>query len=60
LEGFAMEDVGILNVHFVYFTASWYILWPFDTLGGHLVYFSRFGMLYLGKSGNPVANACAI
>jgi hypothetical protein len=34
----AMEDLFID----VYFTAKWYILWPFC---GHLVYFSRFGML---------------
>jgi hypothetical protein len=45
LEGLAMEDVGIINEHLVYFTAIWYI---FD----HLVYSvvnlnisSRFGML---------------
>jgi hypothetical protein len=39
--------------HFVYFTVKWYILWPFGTLCGHLVYFSHFGMLYREKSGNP-------
>jgi hypothetical protein len=42
-----MEDVGI-------FMAKWYTLWPFGTIFGHLVYFSRFGMLYREKSGNPV------
>jgi hypothetical protein len=31
----------------------WYILWPFSTLFGQLVYFSRFGMLYQEKSGIP-------
>jgi hypothetical protein len=46
----------------------WYILWPFGIFYGHLVYifyghlvyfwsiwyiFSRFGMLYQEKSGNP-------
>jgi hypothetical protein len=28
-------------------------LWPFGTFSGHLVYFSRLGMLYREKSGNP-------
>jgi hypothetical protein len=37
----------------VYFTAIWFILWPF-VFYGHLVYLSRFGMLYLGRSGNPI------
>jgi hypothetical protein len=54
LEGLAMEDVGIFYDHFVYFTAKWYILWPFGAVCGHLVYiFPRFGMLYREKSGNP-------
>jgi hypothetical protein len=30
-----------------------YILWPFDIFHTYLVYFSRFGMLYQEKSGNP-------
>jgi hypothetical protein len=29
----------------VYFTAIWYILWPFGILSGKLVYFTRFGKL---------------
>jgi hypothetical protein len=45
-----MEDVGICYVHFVYFAAKWYILWPFGTFCGHLVYFSRFGMLGAKKN----------
>jgi hypothetical protein len=32
---------------FLYFVAIWYILWSFGTI------FSRFGMLYQEKSGNP-------
>jgi hypothetical protein len=36
-----------------YFMAIWYILWPFGMSYGYLVYFSRFGMLYQEKSGNP-------
>jgi hypothetical protein len=31
----------------------WYILWLFGTFYGYLVHFSRFGMLYQEKSGNP-------
>jgi hypothetical protein len=52
-KGLSMDDVGIFNGH-------WYILRPFDILDGHLVYFvviwyifTRFGMLYQEKSGNP-------
>jgi hypothetical protein len=39
----------------MYFMTIWYILRPFDIFGfyGHLVGFSRFGMLYQEKSGNP-------
>jgi hypothetical protein len=33
--------------------AIWYILWPFGTFYNCLVHFSRFGMLYQEKSGNP-------
>jgi hypothetical protein len=39
----------------VYFTANWYILWPFGIFNGYLVYFPRFGMMYIEKSGNPGA-----
>jgi hypothetical protein len=52
-----MENVGIFYVHVVYFTAIWYTLWTFGIFCGNLVYFvvyfSRFGMLYKEKSGNP-------
>jgi hypothetical protein len=37
----------------VYFIAIWYILFPFVLFYEHLVDFSRFGMLYQEKSGNP-------
>jgi hypothetical protein len=46
-----VEDVGHLVL--VYFMTIWYILWSFGIFYGHLVYFYRFGMLYLEKSGNP-------
>jgi hypothetical protein len=56
-----MEDVGIFFGHLVYFTAIWYIVWPFGILCGHLVNFTviwyifpHFGMLCHEKSGNPV------
>jgi hypothetical protein len=53
LEDLAMEGVGIFYDHLSYFTAIWCMFWPFHTIYGHLVYFSRFGMLYQEKSGNP-------
>jgi hypothetical protein len=58
LEGLATEDVGVL-------TDILSILRQFDILCGHfgifygyLVYFSRFGMLYQEKSGNPGSDKC--
>jgi hypothetical protein len=36
-----------------YFATKRYILWPFGTFCGQFVYFSRFGMFYREKSGNP-------
>jgi hypothetical protein len=36
------------------FLAIWYVyFWQFGISYGNLVYFSRFGTLYLEKSGNP-------
>jgi hypothetical protein len=56
LEGLALEDNGIFYVHLVNIPAIWHIY-------GHLVLFTpfwyiftRFGMLYEEKSGNPVWN----
>jgi hypothetical protein len=40
LEGLAIEDCGIFYGHFVYFTAKWYILWPFGTICGRSGYVS--------------------
>jgi hypothetical protein len=49
-----MEDVGIFYGHLVHFTVFCYILWTFGIASGNLVYiFSRFGILYKEKSGNP-------
>jgi hypothetical protein len=47
-----LEYWNIWNIG-VFFPNIWDILWPFGTFCGHLVYFSRFGMLYQEKSGNP-------
>jgi hypothetical protein len=52
LEGLAMEGVGIFYGQSVYFTAPWYILWPYGIFFV-FVYFSHFGLLYQEKSGNP-------
>jgi hypothetical protein len=38
----------------VYFMAIWYILWPFGIFMFIWYQFSRFGILYQEKSGNPV------
>jgi hypothetical protein len=53
LECLAMEDVGIFYGHSVYFVVFCYILWTFGIARGKLVYFSRLGILYQEKSGNP-------
>jgi hypothetical protein len=57
LVGLAMEYLGTFYDHLVYFTAFGNILWSFDILCGHLVYFPRFGILYQEKSGNPGTRA---
>jgi hypothetical protein len=57
-----MVNLDIFYDHLVYFTAIGNILWPFGICillpfgisCCHLVYFSRFGILYHEKSGNPV------
>jgi hypothetical protein len=55
----AIEDVGLFYGHLVYIKAIRYFY-------GHLVYFmaiwyifSRFGMLYQERSGNPALNVTA-
>jgi hypothetical protein len=65
-EGFcnAMEDVVSFGL-LVYFTATWYILWPFGifcAVSFELIWylFSRSGMLYQAKSVNPVPDTCAL
>jgi hypothetical protein len=53
LECLGMENVGMFYDHLEYFTALWYILWPFAIICGHLVYFSRFGMFGPRKIWQP-------
>jgi hypothetical protein len=48
-----MDNVGIFYGHLEYLTAMWYISWPFGTFFRHFNIFSRFGMFYQEKSGNP-------
>jgi hypothetical protein len=54
-----MEDDGIFNGHLVHFTVFCYILWTNLVQFFNLVYFSRFGILYQEKSGNPAMPACS-
>jgi hypothetical protein len=56
LEYFGGSCNGILDVHLVYFTATWYILLPFGTFYGYFVYFYRFDMLHEEISGNPACD----
>jgi hypothetical protein len=41
----------------VYFMTIWPILRPVEIIYVHSVYFSRFGMLYQEKSGNPAIHS---
>jgi hypothetical protein len=45
-----MKDFGKFYGHFVNFTAVYFMI-----ICGHFGIFSRFGMLYKEKSGNPAA-----
>jgi hypothetical protein len=55
-----MEDVGILYVPLVKFTANRHFLWLFGTFSPPLFWyiFTRFGILYQEKSGNPALGYC--
>jgi hypothetical protein len=51
---YILDCLGIDNIGI--FVAIWNILPTFGVFCGHLVIFSRLGMLYQEKSGNPGAN----
>jgi hypothetical protein len=55
MDGLAIDEVGMICGHLVYFTAIWYILWSFSIFYGFGYIFYPFGMLYQEKSGNPVS-----
>jgi hypothetical protein len=55
MESLALEDIGILYGHMVYFAAIWYILWPFGTFCGHLVFFIVVWCIFY-RFGNPGLN----
>jgi hypothetical protein len=55
-----MEDVGIFYVHLVNFPAIWHILWLFGIFYPVWYIFTRFGMLYQEKSGNPAGRCGAV
>jgi hypothetical protein len=51
-----MVNVGIFYSRLEYITANWYILWPFGTVCGRLVYVGMIPVLVCldpEKSGNP-------
>jgi hypothetical protein len=48
-----MENTGIFYGHLEFFTAIWYILWPFGNVVAIWYIFPRFGILCQEKSGNP-------
>jgi hypothetical protein len=49
-----MENAGTFYGHVEYFTAIWYILWPFGNVAVIWFIFPHFGVLGQEKSGNPV------
>jgi hypothetical protein len=56
LEGLGMVNVGIFYGRLEYIMANWYILWPFGTVCGRLVYVGMIPVLVCldpEKSGNP-------
>jgi hypothetical protein len=55
VEGNILNNVGIFYGHLVYLMAIWYILWSFVIFVGHFYIFSRFGMSYQERSGNPAS-----
>jgi hypothetical protein len=56
LEGHEMVDVGIFYGLLVYFTAFWYILWPFGRFYGCLVCFSPLWYVVPRKIWQPCSS----
>jgi hypothetical protein len=52
LHNLGISDCVLQWKTLVYFMYAWSILRPFGIFYGHLVYFSRFGILHQEKSGN--------
>jgi hypothetical protein len=50
MEGLGVENVGIFHDHLENFTSTWRILWPFDTVCCHLVYFPLFWYVWTKKN----------
>jgi hypothetical protein len=57
VEGFGMENVGIFYDNMVYFTAIWYILWPFGIVCVNWYIFPVLVCLDQEKSGNPAVDS---
>jgi hypothetical protein len=53
-----MEDTGIFYDHLVCFIAILYILWPFGTFYGYLVYFSPFWYVVPRRIWQPWSRIC--
>jgi hypothetical protein len=53
LEDLGRENFGMFQGHAVYFVVIWHMLGPFGIFCCRLVYFSHFGIMHQGTSGNP-------
>jgi hypothetical protein len=51
-----MRNVGKFYGNFKYCTVIWYIFESFGKFFGRFVYFPRFGMFFIKKSGIPGTN----
>jgi hypothetical protein len=55
-----MVNVGIFYDHLEYFMATWYNLWPFGIVCGHLLKFSQFGMFGPRKIWQPCSRRVTV
>jgi hypothetical protein len=58
--GLGTENVGIFYDRVEYFTAMWYILWPFGIVCAHWYIFPVLVCLDQDKSGNPARSRARI